>query len=396
MDDYGTATAGGVDPDPNVEVPNPNVASGGRRGTLFARVGFGLMVVVLVVVLAGFTIHVGYTTIAPGEALSLPPRVTVQGAKSFPDQRGDIRLLFVREANHVNLWRYFQARLDSDIDLVKDSAVNPGKLTSAQLNAQGLQAMADAKTAATAVALQAGGFKVGVASGLTVSDLTVGMPAISVLHWGDVIVSVDGKKIVAATDVNAAITGHKVGDELALVVDRDSKTLKLQVKVGVFTEPDVLKGRKGIGVELSPRFTFPVKVSVDTTNIGGPSAGLAMSLAILDDLTPGNLTGGAKVAVTGTIDSAGNVGEIGGIEQKAVAARAAGVTLFIVPQCSPDDPPPFLASCKTDLARTAKRAGSKIKVMPVSTFKQALQVLRAAGGASVSTTLPDTSTTIAA
>src|SRR5205085_9130207 len=101
-------------------------------------------------------------------------------------------------------------------------------------------------------------------------------------------------------------------------------------KIGIFTD-QALKGRKGIGVELSPRFTFPVKVSVDTTNIGGPSAGLAMTLAILDDLTPGNLTGGARVAVTGTIDPNGNVGEIGGIEQKAVAARAAGVTLFIVP-----------------------------------------------------------------
>ncbi len=390
MDDYGTATAGVADPDPNVGVARPS------RRTLLARVGFGLLIVVLVVVLAGFSIHMDYTTIAPGEALSLPGRVTVQGAKSFPDERGDIRLLFVREANHVNLWRYLQARLDSDIDLVKDNAVNPGKLSSEQLNAQGLQAMADAKTAATAVALEAAGFKVGVASGLTVSDLTPGMPAISVLRWGDVIVSVDGKKVVAATDINAAITKHKAGDELALVVDRDSKQLNLRVKVGVFTEPDVLKGRKGIGVELSPRFTFPVKVTVDTTNIGGPSAGLAMSLAILDDLTPGNLTGGARIAVTGTIDAAGNVGEIGGIEQKAVAARAAGVTLFIVPQCSPDDPPTYLTSCKTDLSRAAKRAGSKIKVVPVSTFKQALDALRTAGGAPVSTTLPKTSTTIAA
>ena len=86
------------------------------------------------------------------------------------------------------------------------------------------------------------------------------------------------------------------------------------------------QGRKIIGVVVSPRFKFPVKVNVDTTGIGGPSAGLAMTLAILDDLTPGNLTGGKNVAVTGTIDSAGNVGEIGGIDQKAVAARAADVS----------------------------------------------------------------------
>ena len=89
----------------------------------------------------------------------------------------------------------------------------------------------------------------------------------------------------------------------------------------------------------------------------------------------------------------GTVGEIGGIEQKAVAARAAHVTLFLVPQCSPDDPPTALASCKTDLVKTAKRAGSGIKVVPVSTFAQALKTLRDNGGAPVSTTVPTTSTT---
>jgi len=393
MDDNGTAPVGGAEPDPSLDA-----AGGGdrRRRPWLSRVALGLAVVVVIVTLAGFAIHLDYTTIAPGEALSLPGRVTVQGAKSYADARGDIRLLFVREANHVNLWRYLQARLDADIDLVKDNAVNPGSLSPTQLNDEGLQQMADAKTAATAVALEAAGYKVGLAPGLTVSDLTPGMPAINVLRWGDVILSVEGKKIVATTDVNAAIMKHKVGDELTLVVDRSGKNVNLQVKVGVFTAPDLLKGHKGIGVELSPRFTFPVQVGVDTTNIGGPSAGLAMSLAILDDLTPGNLTGGARVAVTGTIDAAGNVGEIGGIEQKAVAARAAGVKLFIVPQCSPSDPPAYLTSCKTDLARAAKRAGSKIEVKPVSTFKEALQVLHDAGGATVSTTLPSTSTTIAA
>ena len=111
-----------------------------------------------------------------------------------------------------------------------------------------------------------------------------------------------------------------------------------------------------------------------------------MSLAILDDLTPGNLTGGAHVAVTGTIDPAGRVGEIGGIEQKAVAARAAHVTLFLVPQCSPEDSPESLASCKADVARAAKRVGSKIKVVPVATFAEALKVLRENGGDAVKTT----------
>jgi PDZ domain-containing protein len=111
-----------------------------------------------------------------------------------------------------------------------------------------------------------------------------------------------------------------------------------------------------------------------------------MTLAILDDLTPGNLTGGTRVAVTGTIDAQGDVGEIGGINQKAVAARAAGARLFIVPACSRQDPPAALQACQQDLSRAVQRAGSKVKVVPVSTFAQALQALRGAGGDPVVTT----------
>jgi len=222
--------------------------------------------------------------------------------------------------------------------------------------------------------------------------ITPGMPAIDVLRWGDVIVSADGRKIVTANDLTVAIAKHKVGEQVALAVDRAGKRLDVKVAIGVFADGPA-RGKRGIGVDVSPRFTFPFKVSVDTTNIGGPSAGLAMTLAIFDDLTPGDLTGGAHVAVTGTIDDSGNVGEIGGIEQKAVAARAAHVTVFIVPQCSPDDPPAALASCKADLTKTAKRAGSKIKVVPVSTFAQALGVLRDNGGAPVTASAPSTSTT---
>jgi Lon-like protease len=363
-----------------------------------ARILFGLAFLVVIVIIAGFVIRVPYTTIAPGDALSLPPRITVDRTHSFPDDRGDIRLLFVREANHVNLWQYLRARLDSDIDLVKDAVVNPGKLTGEQLNAQGLQQMADAKMAATVVALRAAGYKAKLAPGVTVNDLSPDMPAIDALQWGDVILSADGKAVNEPAQLSAAIAQHKVGDTVTLGIERDGKHLTVPVKIGVFPRPpgSTAPQQKGIGVELAPRYTFPFPVNVDTTGIGGPSAGLAMALSITDALTPGNLTGGERVAVTGTVDTAGNVGEIGGIEQKAVAARAAGVRLFLVPQCSPADPQPALALCRADLDRAKKRAGSKIKVVPVSTFAQALQVLQDVGGTPVSTTVPASSANTAA
>ena len=76
----------------------------------------------------------------------------------------------------------------------------------------------------------------------------------------------------------------------------------------------------------------PFDIEVDTRRIGGPSAGLALTLTMLDLLTEGELTGGAQVATTGTIDPLGNVGEIGGIEQKTHAVIRSGVTLFLVPE----------------------------------------------------------------
>jgi PDZ domain-containing protein len=355
-----------------------------------ARILLGTAIVVVIGVIAGFVVRVPYTTIAPGEALSLPPRITVNGAQSFPDGRGDIRLLFVREANHVNFWQYVRARLDSDIDLARDADVNPGNLTAAQLNAQGLEAMAQAKISATVVAMREAGYKVKSAPGLRVNDLSPGMPAIDVLQWGDVILSADGKPVEDFAQLTAAIDKHKVGDAVTLGIERDGKRMTIPVKVAVCPEcgDGSAATKKGIGVSLARRYQLPFTVNVDTTGIGGPSAGLAMALAITDALTPGDLTGGTRVAVTGTIDPDGNVGEIGGIEQKAVAARAAGVKLFLVPQCSSEDPSAALARCRTDLDRARKRVGSRVKVIPVATFTEALRALQDAGGAPVSTTVP--------
>ena len=101
-----------------------------------------------------------------------------------------------------------------------------------------------------------------------------------------------------------------------------------------------------------------MKVAVDTAGIGGPSAGLAMTLAILDDLTPGDLTGGKRVAVTGTIDPSGNVGEIGGIEQKARrGARGAARSCSSCRSAARTIRPRTSTACQNDLARAKQRAG---------------------------------------
>ena len=113
-------------------------------------------------------------------------------------------------------------------------------------------------------------------------------------------------------------------------------------------------------------YSFPFPVSIDVTNIGGPSAGLAMTLGVIDTLSGGNLTGSQTVAATGTMDDQGNVGDVGGVAQKTVAVEQAGATIFLVP------PEEYKA------ALSKKTPG--LHIYAVSTLNQALTVLAAHGG----------------
>ncbi len=122
----------------------------------------------------------------------------------------------------------------------------------------------------------------------------------------------------------------------------------------------------GIEPEDQVDYTYPFPVEIDVTNIGGPSAGLAMTLGVIDALTPGSLTGGHTVAATGTMDDQGNVGDVGGVPQKTVAVENAGATIFLVPRQE------YKAALSKD------RPG--LKIYAVSTLDQALRVLAANGG----------------
>jgi PDZ domain-containing protein len=311
--------------------------------------------------------------------------VSVDGARTFPDNRGDIRLLFVRERSHINLWRYIQARLDGDIDLFKEKELNPSGESQEDLQVAAVAQMAEAKISATKVALEAAGYSVEPSDeGLVVLAAIPSRPAGKVLEDGDVLLTADGATLRASDDLRTALSRLRDGDQVELEILRDGE--RRNVKVGVKVE----EGRPSIGVYVMPRYDFPVTVDVDTAGIGGPSGGLAMTLAILDDLTPGNLTGGTRTAVTGRIDGNGGVGEIGGIEQKAITARAAGAKLFLVPQCNAPgedaegeeraQAEAIFAACEQDLARARERAGSSVRVVPVATFDDALQALRENGG----------------
>jgi PDZ domain-containing protein len=363
----------------------PGDASPSRPFPRWLKWFIGVGAVVVAVGLAGTLIRLPYYTYSPGAALDLSSRVRVSGAETYAD-RGDVMLLFVRERARVNIWSWLQASLDSNIDLVKQNAVTGGR-SPKHVNEQAVCDMTQSKISARVAALRELGYRVKLLPGVDIagfpegskttktsrgtSTQTVIFPAENLLLPCDSITRVDGRKIAQPEDVSKLIGRHQPGSKVVLTVVRAGRTLTVKVPVTDY------QGKRIIGISAAPRFDVPVDIRIDTSNISGPSAGLAMALAIVDDLSPGDLTGGKRIAVTGTIGPDGAVGEIGAIQQKAITAKAAHAQIFIVPACGDD------RACTDDLRRLKQRVGNGIDVEPVKTLAQALHVLRAAGGAPV-------------
>jgi PDZ domain-containing protein len=222
-----------------------------------------------------------------------------------------------------------------------------GTTPASQLDCQDDQEMVGATATAPIVALQRLGYKVGAVNhGARVSEVVPGYPAAAAgLKCNDLITAIDGKAVRTGPDADAAITAHPPGSSVSI--------LPKQSFLGIVTATDTT-------------YTLPFDVSVDVGDIGGPSAGLALTLGLLDVLSNGNLTGGHTVAVTGTIDANGDVGDVGGVAQKTVAVERAGAQLFLVPP--------------QEYAAAQSEANGKMKIESVSSLTEALADLKAIGG----------------
>ncbi|HEX3393206.1 MAG TPA: S16 family serine protease [Acidimicrobiales bacterium] len=310
--------------------------------------------VLLVAAVAALFIRIPYDTIAPGSASRVDDLIAITGHDSYPPKG---RLLFttVSVRERVNLWEALGGWLDPDTDVVSDSDVR-GPVPPDQYHELNVEAMADSKTSAEAIVLRHLGFT-DLAGGAEVVSVEPGLPVAAVLKPKDLIVGADGKPVTGPAGVIDVIKAHKPGETVTVSVVRDGAApVDMTATLG--------KGDNGqalLGVRLSTKLKLPFGIAIDSGNVEGPSAGLAYSLALLDQLTPGELTGGAKVAATGELGPDGTVAPIGGVTQKVAAVRRAGATVFLVP--------------KDNYAEAKAHAGSKVKVIPITTFDDALRAL---------------------
>jgi len=314
---------------------HPN-AAGQDPDTGLSRQTIAWLVAVFVGIALGAVmgvVHLPYVILKPGPVTNTlgngpsgKPLITVAGKTSYPTTGAlDFTTVAVLGGprNPVNGWRWVFGHLDRSSTVVPEEALFPKGVTRTEVDHENAAEMADSQQEAIAVALRGLGQK--VPEVVTIGELTKDSPARGLLLPGDVVVSVDGTAVTTPDSVRAAVRGHKPGQKAVFTVHRGGKDR-------VFTVTTIdSAGRAVVGVLLRTAFVFPTKVSINAGDVGGPSAGMMFSLAVYDKLTPGSLTGGAKIAGTGTIDSGGTVGPIGGIQQKLVGAKRGGASWFLAP-----------------------------------------------------------------
>ncbi|MCV7177556.1 YlbL family protein [Mycolicibacterium sphagni] len=159
-------------------------------------------------------------------------------------------------------------------------------------------------------------------------------PSAGKLQSGDAIDAVDGKPVANLAEFTTLLKATKPGQEIAIDYRRKNAPPGT-ARITLGTNADRDYGYLGVAVLDAP--WAPFDIDFNLANIGGPSAGLMFSLAVIDKLTTGDLNGGKFIAGTGTIDEGGKVGPIGGITHKMLAAQEAGATVFLVPADNCDE-----------------------------------------------------------
>jgi len=333
-----------------------------RRSLTLSIAGLATLVAIAVAVL----VPVPYVILRPGPTLNTlgkdssgKPLITIVGHQTYPTT-GNLNLTTVSYQGgpgaNLNVFQALRAWLDPAEAVVPESELFPPGQTAEQTQQQDTAQMASSQQTATAAALTT--LHIPFQTQVVVVQTVPDTPASTVLKPGDVIVAVDGKPVTGQAELSVLITARPAGSVLELTVLRAGKTLQLQVKTVATKDSG---GEPVIGVQVQERYKFPFIVRISVGDIGGPSAGMMFALGIIDKLTRMNLTGGKFIAGTGEITSSGLVQPIGGIQQKMVAARNAGATVFLAPA----------GNC----ADTAGAIPAGLRVVKVATLPQAVSDL---------------------
>ncbi|WP_020391179.1 PDZ domain-containing protein [Kribbella catacumbae] len=321
-------------------------------------------IVVLILTLGLVTVFpVPFVSFSPGPVKNTlgeskgKPVIEIAGHPTFPTT-GELDLTTVSVTSpdrELTLPQAMRNWLDPHHDLFPRDIIYPPEQSADEVEQQNTAEMTGSQDSAVAAALQ----EAKVPFKPKVSTVSKGSPADGKLKPGDIVLEVDGTTPSQVPQVGELVRKHKVGEDVSFLVSRGGTRQTVVVKTAA-TPGDTDRPMVGITIGVDSQVKVTVNLGQD---IGGPSAGTAFALAIYDKLTDGALLAGKHVAGTGTIDALGQVGAIGGIQQKIAGAKEDGATVFLVPA----------ANC--DAALHAGVDG--IRLVKITTLHEAIGALKA-------------------
>lgn len=339
-----------------------------------------LAVVVLVLVVADLVasrVTLSEYALVPGKAQPVAGLISVPSSRAHA-LHGTVLLTDVG-VEQVTALDYLPDRLWRKATTLVPASALTGGLPASEFSGQGTVDMYEAQLTAEAVALRQLGYSVPETdAGVVLYALVPGTPAFRSLAVGDVVTAVDGTAVTSPSALVAAIRTHRPGQQVTLSIgsmSNPSRTHPVTVRLAGQRRNGVDEPVLGVlysqataasGMGTQPRYRFPFHVALSADGIGGPSAGLAFTLGLLDRLGGGDITGGRTVAATGTIDPNGAVGEIGGLPQKTIAVEQAHASVFLVPAAQ--------------VAQAKAEATPGLTIIGVRTLNQALSALQRLGG----------------
>jgi Lon-like protease len=318
--------------------------------------------------------------LVPADAQPVADRLAFDAVDRYPAD-GELLFVTVREPQ-ISLLDWFVGEPQPEVVLLS-AKQKFGIQTPAQQRRINVEMMRSAKETAEYVALTTLGYPAEIVPGDVIvremlcleanddgSACVRWAPSDQLLDPGDTLLEVDGVELETIDQLSAVLKKHQPGDTVRVEFERPGAG-KQSGEVELIASGD---GTNRTIIGFVPFDTasaeLPFDVAIDSGAIGGPSAGLAFTLTLIDELTPGELTGGNRVAVTGTIAIDGSVGAIGGLVQKTSAVKQSGVKVFIVPFDQGAD----------DIAAARAVAGDDLEVIPVKTVDEALAALARFGG----------------
>ncbi|MFI5269039.1 MAG: PDZ domain-containing protein [Chloroflexota bacterium] len=306
-------------------------------------------------------VDTGEFLVVPGDAVSTASMVTVPAAAAKPSA-GKLLLITIYSAPaNVDEWLF--GHVYPHAHLLPARTQLPPNTSYERFRHIEEAMMTDSQTTAKVVALRQLGYTVPEhGEGVVVDNVQRNAAADAAgLHKGDLIVAANGQPMETDKQLIDFIAQLAPGDTVNLRLKPNNSDAVRELQVTLRSRPNQ-PDRALLGVNPTtyrPSFDFPVQVGIDSKGIIGPSAGLVLTLAIMQAAAPSDITHGHNVAATGTIDINGQVGPIGGIDDKVLAAEG-HAEYFLVPK---QDYP------------AATKAATKIKVVEVDTLQQAVDFL---------------------